>query len=192
MNGVPEKQAEELQGSSAGIVPAVGEGVSPSPGQEKEGAPSPLVMKFGGTSLEDGAAIRRAVRLVKQRLRSRPVIVASALADVTDQLLASGQSAARSELQGARAALRDLQLRHEQVALDVAGPENYVMLRPRLEEEFQELHSLLGNIATAGELSARAQDQLRGAGECLSSQIVHAAFLHAAIDAVWLDARLAS
>jgi aspartate kinase len=189
MNGVPEKQAEELQGSSAGIVPAVGEGVSPSPGQEKEGAPSPLVMKFGGTSLEDGAAIRRAVRLVKQRLRCRPVIVASALADVTDQLLASGHSAARGELQGARAALRELQLRHEQVALDVAGPENYVMLQPRLEEEFQELYNLLDNIATAGELSARAQDQLLGAGECLSSRIVHAAFVHAAIDAVWLDAR---
>ncbi len=148
-----------------------------------------VVMKFGGTSLEDAAAIRRAIRIVKQRLRSRPVIVASALADVTDQLLAAGHSAARGELQGARSALHELQRRHEQVALDVAGPENYASFEPRLEQEFQQLDALLGNIATAGELAARSQDQLLGAGECLSSRIVHAALAQAGFQAVWVDAR---
>ncbi|HMK29612.1 MAG TPA: hypothetical protein VK473_08015, partial [Terriglobales bacterium] len=78
----------------------------------------PVIMKFGGTSLEDGAAMRRALRIVKQRGHHRPVVVASALADVTDQLLQAGQSAATGKLASARESLEALQRRHEQVALD--------------------------------------------------------------------------
>jgi aspartate kinase len=159
------------------------------PAQAAEPYAQPVVMKFGGTSLENAAAIRRAVRLVKQRLPHRPIIVASALADVTDQLLAAGKAAARGELQGARTSLRELQQRHEQVALDVAGPENYQALHLQLESEFQQLDALLGNIAAAGELSGRFQDALLGAGECLSSRIFHAALAQAGMDAFWLDAR---
>jgi aspartate kinase len=158
-------------------------------GQSMEPQPQPVVMKFGGTSLEDASAIRRAIRIVKHRLRSRPVIVASAFAEVTDQLLAAGNSAARGELQAARASLAELRRRHEQVALDAAGPSLYESLRLSLDFEFQQLDVVLGSIATAGELTPRFQDQLLGAGECLSSRIVSAAFVNASLDAVWVDAR---
>ena len=149
----------------------------------------PVVMKFGGTSLADAAAIRRAIRIVKQRLPHKPVVVASALADVTDQLLAAGQAAAKGDSAAASSSLQYLQRRHEQVALDAAGSEAYVALRPQLASEFEQLYPLLPAIATFGELTRRLQDQLLGAGECLSSRIVQAAFLQAGIDAVWLDAR---
>jgi aspartate kinase len=148
-----------------------------------------VVMKFGGTSLEDAAAIRRAIRIVKQRLRHRPIIIASAFAEVTDQLLAAGKSAARGELQTARSSLQELQRRHEQVALDAAGPNHYPSLHPLLQSEFQQLDVLLGSMAAAGELTPRFQDQLLGAGECLSSRIVQAAFAEAGIDTVWVEAR---
>ena len=36
-----------------------------------------VVMKFGGTSVEDAAAIRRACQLVSQRSQLRPVLVLS-------------------------------------------------------------------------------------------------------------------
>jgi aspartate kinase len=148
----------------------------------------PVVLKFGGTSLEDAAAIRRVVRMVKQKLRHKPVIVASALADVTDQLLAAGQAAARGELRAAQGLLQDLQRRHEQVALEAAGPEEYNSLHLLLKSEFQQLDHLLASIASAGELTPRLQDHLLGAGECLSSRIVQAACAQAGIDAVWVDA----
>ncbi len=147
-----------------------------------------VVMKFGGSSLEDAAAIRRAIRLVKQRLPHRPVIVASALADVTDQLLSAGQAAARGELPSARVTLQEIQRRHAQVALDAAGPQEYDSLSLQLESEFQQLDLLLASIASAGELTPRLQDHLLGAGECLSSRIVQAAFAQAGLDAVWVDA----
>jgi aspartate kinase len=148
-----------------------------------------LVMKFGGTSLADAAAIRRAIRIVKQRLRLKPVIIASALADVTDQLLSAGRAAAQGLADAARETLQELQRRHQQVALDTAGPDAYQELCRQLDLEFQPLHLLLPSIASAGELTPRFQDQLLGAGECLSSWIVQAAFLHAGLDAVRVDAR---
>ena len=38
-----------------------------------------IVMKFGGTSVEDAAAIDRAAKIVRGRLAEDPVVVVSAL-----------------------------------------------------------------------------------------------------------------
>jgi aspartokinase len=48
-----------------------------------------VVMKFGGTSVEDPAAIERTAAIVAGRvaLGKQPVVVVSAMAKVTDQLL---------------------------------------------------------------------------------------------------------
>ena len=47
-----------------------------------------IVMKFGGTSVQDAKAIERAGSIVKGRIAQKPVVVVSAMAKVTDQLLA--------------------------------------------------------------------------------------------------------
>jgi aspartate kinase len=159
------------------------------PAQSGSVAGRPAVMKFGGTSLADGAAIRCAIQIVKQRLRHKPVIVASALAEVTDKLLAAGKAAAKGELTGARESLDALHRRHEQVALDVAGPEGYEPLQAELAAEFAQIHAVLSGVASAAELTPRLQDQLLSFGECLSGRIVQAAFAQAGLDAVWVDAR---
>src|SRR5476651_799030 len=54
-----------------------------------------VVMKFGGTSVEDAVAIERTISIVDGR-RSRglsPVVVVSAMSKVTDALLASAAAA---------------------------------------------------------------------------------------------------
>ncbi len=50
---------------------------------------SVVVMKFGGTSVEDPAAIGRTAAIVAGRvsLGKKPVVIVSAMAKVTDQLL---------------------------------------------------------------------------------------------------------
>src|SRR5207249_9475341 len=70
--------------------------MSELPGDTKE-RPRCVVMKFGGTSVEDAAAIRRLCQIVNGRLRHHPVVVVSALAKVTDQLFAAGAAAARCD-----------------------------------------------------------------------------------------------
>ena len=52
-----------------------------------------IVMKFGGTSVMDTAAIQRACGIVQERVDSRPLVVVSAMSKVTDQLLAMGRAA---------------------------------------------------------------------------------------------------
>jgi aspartate kinase len=52
-----------------------------------------IVMKFGGTSVQDAKAIDRVAQIVQGRLADRPVVVVSAMAKVTDSLLAMGKAA---------------------------------------------------------------------------------------------------
>ena len=80
------------------------------------------VLKFGGTSLEDAVAIRRAAQIVRQRLAQKPVVVVSALSNVTDQLLQAGRLAAKGQAAEASELLLALQRRHGQVVLETAGP----------------------------------------------------------------------
>jgi len=57
-----------------------------------------IVMKFGGTSVADADAIKRLIGIVRQQIEpmkssSAPVVVVSALAGVTDKLVAIAQLA---------------------------------------------------------------------------------------------------
>ena len=75
------------------------------PAKNKEGADwrsDFVVMKFGGTSVEDAAAIRRVSQLVKRQRRYGPIVVVSALAEVTDQLVSAGKSAAEGQREFAK------------------------------------------------------------------------------------------
>src|SRR5207247_8093156 len=47
-----------------------------------------IVMKFGGTSLQGAPQIRQVGSIIKRFARSRPVVVVSAMAGVTDDLIA--------------------------------------------------------------------------------------------------------
>jgi aspartate kinase len=148
-----------------------------------------MVMKFGGTSVEDAPAIQRVSDLVRQRLRHRPAVVVSALAKVTDQLLGAGKAAAEGRLEPARETVRLLRDRHEQLAAGLLYGEEYERLRSQLEREFRELDQVVLSIAAEGQFTPRAQDNLLGRGESFSSRIVQAALLQNGVDAVWVDAK---
>jgi|GEM_PF-6068454 len=48
---------------------------------------APVVMKFGGTSVEDAAALERMASIAADRAPEHPVVVVSAMAQVTDSLV---------------------------------------------------------------------------------------------------------
>ncbi|MGA8742202.1 MAG: lysine-sensitive aspartokinase 3, partial [Terracidiphilus sp.] len=58
-----------------------------------------VVMKFGGTSVEDPAAINRTASIVAGRVAAgkQTVVVVSAMAKVTDQLLRAAAAAAKGD-----------------------------------------------------------------------------------------------
>ncbi|HZI73760.1 MAG TPA: hypothetical protein VFD73_06975, partial [Gemmatimonadales bacterium] len=77
---------------------------------------APQVHKFGGASLADSTAVRHAVSLI-QSFRPEPtVIVASAMAGVTDALLEVARQTARGDEHAVAALLAQLRARHAEVA----------------------------------------------------------------------------
>jgi aspartate kinase len=148
-----------------------------------------VVMKFGGTSVEDAAAIRHLCQIVKGRLRHRLVVVVSALAAVTDQLFAAGQTAADGKLKTAYAILREIQERHLRIAGELRGSDDGDLFLRDLVPDFHTAVAFLTSISAAREFSLRAQDHLLGMGEHFSSKLVHAALVRNGLDAVWVDAK---
>ena len=52
-----------------------------------------IIIKFGGTSVQDEAAIGRVISIVKGRLREKPLVIVSALARVTRLLCTLAEEA---------------------------------------------------------------------------------------------------
>ena len=148
-----------------------------------------IVMKFGGTSVEDAAAIQRSAEIVRQRLLQRPAVIVSALAGVTDQLLAMAETAGRGEREPALQSARSVRERHYTTAGELLGTARFTGFHSQLEEEFDALEELLRGIAAVGECTARSADCLLAFGESISSKIVTAAFCARGINARCVDAR---
>ena len=148
-----------------------------------------IVMKFGGTSVQDAEAIDRACSIVKGRLARRPVVVVSAMAKVTDTLLAMGHAAGAGDSDKALELSRALRERHYATAGELLGTGVFTQFHSDLEEEFNRLDELLRGIVAVGELTPRTSDYVVSYGERLSSKICTAAFSARGLNATLLDAR---
>ncbi len=148
-----------------------------------------IVMKFGGTSVQDARAIDRVAAIVRQRLHEKPVVVVSALAKVTDQLLAMAASAEAGSRDKALALSRSARERHYTTAVDLLGTHAFEQIAPELEADFNSLDELLRGVVAVGELTARTTDTIAGFGEKVSSKIAAAAFSQRGIEAAHVDSR---
>src|SRR5436190_22348378 len=135
-----------------------------------------IVMKFGGTSVENAAAIERSCQIAAEQLRRKPFVVVSALGGATNTLLEAGSFAARGELDKAMTIADRLEYRH-------------VELLPSTAEHFGRLRDLLKALASLGEFSLRTQDLIASYGEALSSLIFVDRLNHLGFRAVHIDAR---
>ena len=148
-----------------------------------------IVMKFGGTSVQDAAAIDRAAAVVRARLPEKPVVVVSALSKVTDALLATGRAAGNGDRDGALDLARALRERHYTTASELLGTSVFTGFHAELEADFDALDELLRGIAAVGEITPRTSDLVVSFGERLSSKITASTLQARGMDAVHLDAR---
>ena len=148
-----------------------------------------VVMKFGGTSVEDSAAIFRLITIVRSRLGHRPVIVVSALARVTDQLLEAGRAAAAGRLGSALETVRGIYVRHEQLADSLIEDSTYGVLDRDLRNDFRALEELLQHLHASRQLDPASQDRLLSFGERFAGKLVNAALQGANVPSRHVDAR---
>jgi len=149
-------------------------------------------MKFGGTSVEDPAAITRTATIVGGRVAQgkRPVVVVSAMAKVTDQLLRAASCASQGDRTGALAVSSRLRSRHRDTAAAlVKTPAEAAALIDVIDSKFDSLDEVLRGLAAILELTPRISDLIVSYGERISSQIAAAAFREWGIDAAHVDAR---
>jgi len=151
-----------------------------------------VVMKFGGTSVEDSAAILRTAAIVAGRLRAglNPIVVVSAMSKVTDTLLKAAAAVGKNDREGALGLTDSLRTRHLSTAAELVTGDRLTSLQLNIHHDFDALDDLLRGISAVGELTPRTSDHVVSFGERLSSLIIAAAFAEQSIaGAQHIDAR---
>src|SRR3954451_18608 len=151
--------------------------------------PTPLqIWKFGGASLADAAAIDRAAALIASH-DGPLVVVASALAGITDLLLGGAQEAAAGTADAGAARAATFLHRHRQAvhALVPSGTKRRRLLA-RIEEAAKQYRDLCGAVAVLGHLEPRTTDLLVSRGERMSAALLAEALAGHRRRAAYVDA----
>ncbi|MEO7274941.1 MAG: aspartate kinase [Vicinamibacterales bacterium] len=146
------------------------------------------VWKFGGASLADARAIQRAAGLIA-RHNGPLVVVASALAGVTDQLLEGANLAADGRTAESTRVAAALLRRHRDLArelLPARGVRRQMLAT--IDASAREYRELCGAIAVLGHIPPRASDILVARGERLSAALLAAVLTAGGRRAQFVDA----
>jgi aspartokinase/homoserine dehydrogenase 1 len=134
------------------------------------------VLKFGGSSVADVAAIELVVSIVSEKLsQDRLVVVISAMAGVTDKLIEIGTKAATHN-EAYKILIKELETYHLDTARKLLPIHEQSATLSVVKQKFNELEALLDGVYLLNEISARTQDTLVSYGEVLSSLLVAAKF----------------
>jgi aspartate kinase len=147
-----------------------------------------IVMKFGGTSVQDSAAIRRVASIVSLRLAEQPLVVVSAMGGVTDKLVQVGDTAARGDLSQALQILQAIRARHILAASEMLVPAAAATYTEELDARLAEATALATKIAAQGSITPAQHSHMLTFGELISSQLVAAAFNALGVPAAHADA----
>lgn len=149
-----------------------------------------IVMKFGGTSVQDAEAINRVISIVKSRLKRKPVVVSSATAKTTDTLLQCCRTAADGNYEKASDIIRQIKDRHIKISSDLIKNEAKLEeLKVKIKDLLDGLRDIIKGIYLLSELSERSIAKVVSHGELLSTLILSYALNESGVKAEYADAR---
>ncbi len=145
---------------------------------------APLVLKFGGTSVEDAVAFERVAAIVSARAHAgtRLVVVVSALSRMTDALLTA---VTRRSAEG----LSPLIERHRAIAAALLPREHVSGFERELEAASAEIARLLERVRREPDDEAALRDEVVSYGERLSSSLLARVLAESQQPAECVDAR---
>lgn len=141
-----------------------------------------IIMKFGGTSLGSKERIRGAASLVVERRALNPVIVTSAMSQVTNLLIETAKAAFNKEENIVNDNLAALREKHFAVAQSKP-------VRDEIETLLSELTRLMEGIKMLQELTPHSLDAACSFGERLSSWLMVEALQELGMNAKRFDSR---
>ena len=146
------------------------------------------IHKFGGASLFDAAAVRHAATLIAAQKGGR-LVVASAMAGVTDALLQGATRAALGDGDALCATATALRTRHLEAArVLVKDKVRRRALEAAVVELTDELELLARGLAVLRELTPRTSDYIVARGERLSARLLASTLAELGVKSEYVDA----
>jgi aspartate kinase len=134
-----------------------------------------IVMKFGGTSVATGENIRRVANIVADSVKKdyRVVVVVSALAGVTNQLVEEAEQAKKKDEKQIQGFTKKLVEKHVATVTEAIGNKSIQKeVEQVIRKTVDELEKVLTGICYVGEITPKSRDYVLSFGERLSAPIV--------------------
>ena len=143
---------------------------------------NPLIMKFGGTSLATEERIQNAAQLIADRAHLHPVIVTSAMSQITNLLIATANAAREQDKKTVQENCALIREKHFAIVKDPQIQEKINALLQKIEHQCQ-------GIIMGEELSAHTLDVISSYGERLSSWLMTETLRNLGLKAERFDSR---
>ena len=148
-----------------------------------------IVLKFGGTSVANSVNIKLVLDIVnKKTLKSRLIVVVSALSGVTDLLLLTAEKAAHKDVEY-KQNFAQITQKHFDAVTELIENKQQKNVFSKINTYLHQLNTLLDGCFLLGELSPRTLDAIIGFGELLSSQIITSALQQTGANCIFKDSR---
>ncbi len=144
------------------------------------------VFKFGGTSVQDARAITQVTEII-QSTSDKLVVVLSAMAGITDLLLAAAQTAVKGD--SYEQAIREFHDRHVTSVGDLIHTESTKQaLLLEIQKSTDDLTAICKSLSTLGEATKKVLDKTMARGERMLAKIVTAKLQELGLSATFIDA----
>ena len=147
-----------------------------------------VVHKFGGTSLADASCFRQVAAIIGERPEARRLIVVSAMAGITDQLVRAVHVAGKRD-HAYRGIIEEVGARYRRTIAELLPPDVGRTLGEILERDLAIIEEVLHVTTVLHGYSRNGLELVSGYGEVWSAQILAALLRQQHPDVDWLDAR---
>lgn len=138
-----------------------------------------IVMKYGGSLMENAEQILNSAELVTQRAKKgdEVVVVVSAMSNVTDELVTMGESAKIGDMEKVRTIMEGIEKKHLEAAERLCDESTISETRSSTKQLLDMLNQCLTGIFLLRELTPRSKDLLLSFGERLSVSLMRGALI---------------
>ena len=148
-----------------------------------------IVLKFGGTSVQDNEWIDKAIDIAADQIDSAPLMVSSAMGKTTDRLVEIADFAAGKNKDGIISNIENLKKSHLETAEAFLTGDNLTKASKKITDLFDQLYSLSRGLFLLQECTLKSRDTLLSFGEQLSTTLIYYRSLERGINAELLDSR---
>lgn len=148
-----------------------------------------IVMKFGGTSVQDANCIDQSLDIVLERIDQKPILISSAMAKMTDTLIGLGALAKEGNREAAAQTIKEMVERTKNAAEKLLSGKNLEDCLAQLTALGEELRSSVKGLCILKQCNEKALDSIMSFGELLTTTVLAFRIKERGYEATWLDSR---